>query len=462
MIAPALLEKFINHKTAKQGALNSFLFGLGFFGLGISWVFVSIHDHSDAPLWAAVAITFLFVAALSAVLAMMGALYSAITTRTKTSALSILLFPLLWVLFEWVRTWLFTGFPWLLLGYTLIDTPLQNFAPVFGVYGLSFICILIGMLFVRVFSVPRRTQTVLLGSIAALFLIGVGLKHIQWTHPVGEPKVFGLVQGNIPQETKWDPASADAHLQTFRGLTSTLRTSHIVVWPEAAFPYSLPYGRKPMLMVDRDALNAHQSLITGAVIEENSRMYTNSVIAIGEDADGRYDKYHLVPFGEFVPFHQILGSTFDWLQLPKSFTVPGAKIQAPLEVQGLHIAPLICYEVVYPELSRLHALQSDVLLTVSNDTWFGKSLGPIQHLQMARMRALENGRMLVRATNNGMTAIINANGTIRSLAPAYQATTLTGLVSAYSGRTPIMKLGHEHLLMFMAVFLGLLLIKLRS
>ncbi|MFI4957221.1 MAG: apolipoprotein N-acyltransferase [Gammaproteobacteria bacterium] len=461
MVAPALLEKCIHHKTAKQGALKTFLFGLGFFGFGVSWVFVSIHDHSDAPLWAAIAITFLFVAALSGVLAMMGALYSAISTRTKPSRLSLLIFPLLWVLFEWVRTWLLTGFPWLLLGYTLIDTPLQSFAPVFGVYGLSFICVLMGVCFVRVFSVPRRKQGILLAGIAVLFLVGVGLKHIRWTHPVGESKVFGLVQGNIPQETKWDPSAANAHLETYRGLTNTLSTSNVIVWPEAAFPYTLPYGRKPLLMVESDALRAHQSLITGVVIAENNHMYTNSVVALGVEADGRYDKYHLVPFGEFVPFHQLLGSTFDWLQLPMSFTIPGAKIQTPLEVQGMHIVPLICYEVVYPELARLRALQSSVLLTVSNDTWFGQSLGPIQHLQMARMRALENGRMLVRATNNGMTAIVNADGTIRGLAPSHQITTLTGLVSAYEGKTPIMRLGHDNLLIFLALFLGLLLIRAR-
>lgn len=457
MLAPAWLEKHIRHGSVKRSALLTFIFGLGFFGCGISWVFVSIHDHSDAPLWAAILITSLFVSALSAVLAMMGATYTALMKRWTFSYASMFIFPIVWVLFEWVRTWLFTGFPWLLLGYTLIDTPLQWFAPLFGVYGLSFLCILIGLLGWRFFEAPRRKKGPAMAIILTLFVVGFGLQGVAWTHPTGIKKIFGLVQGNIPQETKWVPSAAKQHLAIFRDLTKGLTTSHIVVWPEAAFPYTLPEGRLAMQLVDQDAIAAHQALITGVVIEENSHAYTNSIIAVGKDGDGRYDKYHLVPFGEFVPFHAWLGSTFDWLQLPKSFTMPGAEIQTPLNVQELHIAPLICYEVVYPELSRLRALESDVMLTVSNDTWFGKSLGPIQHLQMARMRALENGRWMVRATNNGLTAIIDQQGKIRQIAPSDQATTLTGVVEAYTGSTPIMRLGHDRLLIFLALFLCLIL-----
>ncbi len=456
MITPALLERSINQQGAKQGAVRSFLFGLGFFGVGISWVFVSIHDHSEAPLWAAVAITCIFIAALAGVLAMMGAIYGALTQRLRTS--SLLIFPLLWVLFEWVRTWLFTGFPWLLLGYTLIDTPLQGYAPLFGVYGLSFICVLIGVVTIKLFSMTLRQQIISTVSLSVLCIAGLYLGHVEWTRPIGEPTVFGLVQGNIPQEIKWDPASAKANLSTYRTLTHTLSTSHIVVWPEAAFPYTLPYGREPLLLIDEDARRAHQALVTGVVIADHQDRYTNSVIAIGDNADGRYDKYHLVPFGEFVPFHEWLGSTFDWLKLPMNVTEPGLKIQRPLEVQGLVITPLICYEIVYPELSRLRALDSDVLLTVSNDTWFGRSLGPLQHMQMARMRALENGRMLVRATNNGITAIVDQHGHIRHQAPSDQATTLTGVVQGYAGNTPIMRLGHHMLLIFMAVALGMIIV----
>lgn len=462
IIAPALLEKYIRTGSLRGSVLRTFCFGLGFFGFGVSWVFVSIHDHSNAPLWAALFITLLFVSALSAVLAMMGGLYTFLAKRTHPSRLFILVFPLVWVLFEWVRTWLLTGFPWLLLGYTLIDTPMQHFAPLVGVYGLSFLCVLMGMLLLRILSVPRRKQGILLVILALIAAAGVGLSHAPWTHPMGEKKVFGLVQGNIPQETKWDPTSADAHLETYRSLTRTLSTSHVVVWPEAAFPYTLPYGRAPIVQVHKEALNAHQSLLTGIVIAENKNTYTNSIVAVGENADGRYDKYHLVPFGEFIPFYQLLGSTFDWLDLPMSFTVPGAQIQPPLYVQGLAITPLICYEVVYPELARLRALDSHLLLTVSNDTWFGNSLGPVQHLQMARMRALENGRWLVRATNNGKTAIIDPQGVIRHIAPSNQATTLTGVVQGYTGSTPIMRLGHEYLLICMALLLVLIIYKLKK
>lgn len=461
MLAPAWLESRIRDSPLKQSASQTCLFGLGFFGVGISWVFVSIHDHSDAPLWAAIAITALFVTALSSVLTLMGLSYSALMRRLPTAA-RWFVFPALWVIFEWVRTWLLTGFPWLLLGYTLIDTPLQSFAPIVGVYGLSFLCLLTGMMLFNALRSTRCRKISLLAGISALFILGLLLDGVSWTHPVGDKKVVGLVQGNIPQETKWDPHAADHHLEIYRSLTRGLHTSHIVIWPEAAFPYTLPSGRTLIRLIDAEMKAAHAALITGIVIEENPRAYTNSVIAIGENAEGRYDKHHLVPFGEFVPFYDWLGATFDWLQLPKSFTVPGAWIQPALDVQGLMIAPLICYEVVYPELARLRALESDVMLTVSNDTWFGKSLGPIQHLQMARMRALENGRWMIRGTNNGLTALIDPRGKIRHIAPSDEATTLTGVVQGYQGKTPIMWIGHERLLWGMLLVLTLVLILCRK
>ncbi len=455
-LTPALLERTLFQQSPKKAAFNTFLFGFGFFSIGISWVFLSIHDYSDAPLWAAVSITLLFIAALSAVLALAGAAYSVLSKRITHTYQRILIFPIVWVLFEWVRTWLLTGFPWLLLGYTLIDTPLKGFAPIVGVYGLSFLCTMIGVTITQAFFSTRRVQLCCAISIVFILISGYMLNRVEWTHPVGEPKIFGLVQGNIPQEMKWDPNASFRHLETYRNLTKTLRTSHIIVWPEAAFPFTLPEGFEPLMYIDSDALHAQQSLLTGAIIAVNEHQYTNSLIAVGQLAEGEYDKYHLVPFGEYVPFATLLGSTFDWLQLPMSFTIPGAQIQPAIKAQGLNIGPLICYEVVYPELARLRALNSDVLLTISNDTWFGKSLGPIQHMQMARMRALENGRMLVRATNNGISAIVNKDGSIRHQAPAFRATTLTGLVQAYQGRTPIMWLSHHGIIM-MLMLLGLVL-----
>ncbi len=433
--------------TARCG----FLFGVGMFGAGTSWIYVSIHEFGAAAPALAGLLTGLFVLSVAAlmvlpVFVLYGWLNQRFAQRRWRPWQQALLFSGLWVLFEWVRSWLLTGFPWLLFGYALIDTPVAALAPLTGVYGLSLLMVTTAcLLFALV--IPARQKMSRTGNVVALAVsivcwgLAWSLDAIKWTQKSGELS-FSAVQGNIPQELKWDPEYFTSTINTYTDLSEDSWQQQLIIWPENAIP--LLYTQVTQLLAHLDALaEQHNStLVLGMPVDEYDSgevFYHNSIVAVG-NGKGRYDKQKLVPFGEYLPMQWLRG-LIEFFNLPMSDFSPGNPGQTLLEAGSVRIAPYICYEVVYPDFAAGLARQSGLLITISNDTWFGKSIGPVQHFQIARMRALETGRQMIRATNDGITALINHKGEVIATIPRFSSGVLSSTAEVREGQTPFMRFG---------------------
>ncbi len=438
------------------------LFGTGMFGAGTSWIYVSINEFgAAAPLLAAL-LTGLFVLFIAALMIMpVFLLFSWLNQRYAERKWlpwqQALLFSGLWVLFEWVRSWLLTGFPWLLFGYALLDTPFAALAPVTGVYGLSLLMVTTAcLLFALV--IPSRKKTTRTGNVIALVVVlvcwglALPLNTLEWTRKSGQLS-FSAMQGNIPQELKWDPEYFISTVKTYLTLSEGHWQQQLIVWPENAIP--LLYTEVPELLAHFKAqVEQHNStLILGMPVDEHDGgevLYRNSILALG-DGTGRYDKQKLVPFGEYLPMQWLRG-LIDFFDLPMSDFSPGDSGQTLLQAGEVPIAPYICYEVVYPDFAAELARESGLLITISNDTWFGQSIGPVQHFQMARMRALETGRQMIRATNDGITALVNQKGEVTATIPRFSRGVLSATAEVRAGLTPFMRFGS-----WPVIFLSLLM-----
>ncbi|RTQ98060.1 apolipoprotein N-acyltransferase [Halomonas nitroreducens] len=430
-IAAGLVYAGLPSLTARQAAWRGWCYGLGLFGSGASWVYVSIHDYGYTGVPLALALTTLFVAALALFFAVTLGLYR----RLIGPRLAPLTFAGAWVLGEALRTWLFTGFPWLLLGSGQVDAPLAPWAPVGGVHLLSLIVALSGALGVT--FLQRRWWAAL--PLAALWLLPLALPG-QWTRPAGEPVQVALLQGNLPQLIKWTPEGQRTAIDTYLRMTAALEADvDVVIWPEAALPMFADQAT-PVLDQARRLLPADSTLVTGILQRDDQGHYYNSVIEAAASG-GEYRKRHLVPFGEYLPLESLLRGAIAFFDLPMPAMTPGPADQAPLRVAGTRIGNAICYEIIYADLVAEQARRAEMILTVSNDTWFGASLGPLQHLQMARLRALENGRYVVRATSNGVTALIDPRGRLLQRAPQFEEATLVGEVVPMDGLTPFTRTG---------------------
>ncbi|MEQ6915940.1 apolipoprotein N-acyltransferase [Halomonas aquatica] len=430
-VAAGLVYFGIHALSPRQAALRGLCYGIGLFGTGASWVYVSIHDYGYTGVPLALFLTTLFVVGLS--------LFFAATfwgyRRLCGPRLAPFTFAGAWVLGEWLRTWLFTGFPWLLLGSAQVDSPLAPWAPVGGVYLLSLITALTGSLGVE--CLWRRRWAA--ASLAALWLVPLALP-TQWTTPVGAPVRVALLQGNLPQLIKWSPEGQRRAVDTYLALTRGLGEDvDLVVWPEAALPMFEDQA-EPILDRARTGLSEGAELLTGILQRDGSGLYYNSVVGRG-DVEGEYRKAHLVPFGEYLPLDALLRGAIDFFDLPAPAMTPGPADQAPIRAGDLVIGNAICYEIIYADLVASRAREAGVLLTVSNDTWFGASIGPLQHLQMARLRALENGRPVIRATSNGVTALIDPQGRVTARAPQFETAVLEGDVTATQGLTLFTRTG---------------------
>lgn len=438
LLAPLAFWWLLQNLTTRQTLVRGWLFGLGVFGSGASWVYVSIHEHGGTPPLLAGMMTWSFVAGLALFFALQAWIWQRWFCKTSV----LISWPALWVLMEALRSWLLTGFPWLLLGTAHLNSPFSGWAPVLGVYGVSGLSVLAGLL---VFYTLKPSQAFKHRAASLVFLLvlmaaGLGFKHQQWTQPYGEPLEIGLVQGNIPQQEKWDPIQQRQIIQQYLQLSQQLGELDLLIWPETALPL-LPRQAEPYLRRALQQAGEQAGLITGlpSRAEEQGRYY-NSLVTAGT-ARGEYHKVKLVPFGEYVPMESLLRGLIEFLDLPMSSFIPGNSHPANLQVRDTLVAPLICYEVAYAGFSARQAHQSHWLLTVSNDSWFGTSIGPLQHFEMARFRALETARPMARATNNGITALIDHQGQVITRLPQFEAAVLKGSLQPREGTTPFMQTG---------------------
>lgn len=452
VICPAILLILWCKCSSKQAFLRGLIFGIGFFGIGASWIFVSIHKFGNTSAPLAIFITSLFVLILSLYPAFQGYILARFFPKNNFNKYC-LAFPSSWALLEWIRGWLLSGFPWLFLGTSQIASPLRGLAPIIGEYGISFVVVFCSGLLVYIFFSLRSLkirQTLI--SIAVFILIWSGsdlLTKINWTQPQGQPFKVSLVQGNIPQQLKWDPAYLETTLQSYYQLTQTHWDSQVIVWPEAAVPLLLQDAKNFLDPLDQEAKKHHTTFITGIPIKDGF-FYYNGIISLGM-GHGIYYKRHLVPFGEYVPLDSLLRGLIGFFNIPMSDFSEGPFQQNNLYIDGTIIAPFVCYEIAYPNLVLSLLPQADLLLTVSNDAWFGRSFAPAQHLQIAQMRALETGRYHLFNSNTGITAIITPQGRIQASIPSFQKAVLTGNVQKLTGATPYVWIGYVPIIALITV-----------
>lgn len=454
ILSPALLLWCLLDTNKKTAFAHGLFFGCGFFGAGAYWIYISIHTFGEAPLAVSLLITTLFILALSLFTALSTYLFSCFKTNLSFRCLA--LFPSIWVLAEWLRSWVLTGFPWLFLGYSQVDTQLRAFAPVIGVYGLSFLLVFISAMLIVLLKGARKEKFAMLLLLGLVWLGTKALMHANYTNTLKPPISVSLIQGNIPQSLKWDAEQAAKTLKTYEELNRTQMRHTLIVWPEAAVPIFKSQARTYLNRLNTHLKQKDQILITGIPVDQWPNFY-NGIVMLGI-AQGEYFKIHLVPFGEYYPLKWLVSPLFDYLKIPMSDLTPGPSAQPLLDAHGLSIAPFVCYEIAYPQQVLTQAKQAELLITLTDDSWFGNSVAAAQHLEIAQLRALETQRYLLFSTNSGISAIINPNGELIAHLPMNQTGIIHGQIHAVQGLTPLMRWGYTPLAV---LILGLLLIGIR-
>ena len=363
--------------------------------------------------------------------------------------------PALWVAVEWLRGWLFSGFPWLTVGYAEIEGPLRAWAPVAGVYGVSLaVAVLAGMLLTLLLGSKLDRALAALAAVVFLALTWT-LQSKTWTTTSGEALPVALIQGAIPQSMKWRPEEQIRTMALYQLLASELKTQKLVILPEAAIPAPDDQVAEYLDELGALARARRQQLLVGILTHDPARdEYRNSLLALGEPA-GVYHKRHLVPFGEFFPVPGFVRAWMRMMSLPYEDIKPGAAHQPTLKAGLAGLAPTICYEDVFGSEQLAFLPEAQMLVNVSNDAWFGDSIAPHQHLQMARMRALETGRYMLRSTNTGITAIIDEQGNTRAIAPQFKVFVLMGMAQPFSGATPYVRAGNLPVLLTCLLLIAL-------
>jgi len=444
VIVLPLFFNSINGADVRTATKQGFIFALGWFASGISWVHVSIDQFGGLPL----AFSLLLMLLLCCYLALYPALACYLSSRfSPNKTFSLWLLPPFWMISEYLRTNVLTGFPWLSIGYSQIDGPLSSFAPLIGEVGISVLLLIIGIALINtVKGSYRRSHSLLLSIIIISTYL---LSSVSWVNPTQNTVKTALVQGNVEQSMKFEPEKEWPTMLMYLDHARENYDADIIIWPESAITAQEPTAQDFLVMADKSAALNNSAIITGILnYKFDSKAYFNSLVVLGKkesaddvghyryDHSNRYYKNHLLPIGEFVPFGEILRTIAPIFNLPYSSFTRGDYIQSNLLANGQHILPLICFEIAFPEQLAVNFTdETNILLTVSNDSWFGDSHGPHQHLEIARMRALEFGRPLLRATNNGVTAIVDHQGKIQARLPQFTEAVLKAEITLVEGKT---------------------------
>jgi apolipoprotein N-acyltransferase len=454
LIGPAALFWLWVGRSSARAFRLGWLYGIGLMGFGVFWVRISIAQFGGVEPWLAVTIAAGFALSMALYYGLVGWLGARLAGDRRAPAL-LLVFPGLWVVGEWLRGWVLTGFPWLALGYSQLDAPLGGLSAWLGVYGVSLgVALSAGLLAWMVTPACGRRYAATLG-LAVLWGGGALADRVDWTTSAGPPFVASLLQGNVEQRLKWRAEELRPTLELYVTLTDEARASRLIIWPETAVP-ALAHLVDDILLrpLDEEARAEGRDLLIGVPIEEGDGRYYNAMLALGASGRDAYYKRHLVPFGEFLPWKPALEPLLDFLEIPMSDFSAGSRQEAPLLTLAGHPAGIsICYEDAFAEEVAQALPAAAFLVNASNDAWFGDSLAPHQHLEIARMRAKETQRYLLRATNTGISAVIAPSGAILARTGLFEKAVLTAEIKPLAGATPYVRLGNAA-----AVGLALLLV----
>ena len=445
-----------NSLPLRQATISGWLFGMGLQCSGISWIFHSLHTHGSAPAYFAILLIFL----LSCYLSLYTGLAVYVVRRFIPSAVTVrllVLLPMSWILFEWLQGYIMTGFAWMQLGYTQIELPLSGYAPVFGSHAVSgLVAVSAGALVLSIKYLRASNNRALLSlavGVALLWSAGALLKMIDWTQVEGEPVRVSVIQGNIAQGEKWKLHMKQPTLDLYRELTLQQQDVDLVVWPETAVPDYL-HRVQPYLQQLRAEMKQKQAdLLLGLFVKTDGRLL-NSMVNVSNDEV--YHKRHLVPLGEYIPLRVLIEFFNRFVKIPMSDIASGAEEQELMTVAGVPAGITICFEEAFARDVIRDLPEARLLVNVSNDAWFEDSHEPHQHHAIARMRALEAGRYMIRATNTGITSLIGPHGEVIAQLPQFETAVLRGEVQPLSGATPFVRWGDWMVIMICVfVMLGL-------
>lgn len=444
ILVPALWLSLLNNKPLKEATKLGFFFGLGWFGAGISWVHVSIATFGGMPL----IFSLLLMLLLCSYLAIYPALACYLAAKLNNKHFSAWLFVPIWLFTEYLRSIMLTGFPWLSLGYSQIDSPLSAFAPVIGETGITLIMLMFAVTLMHLLL--KKKKGIHLVILSILTLTTWVISTTSWLTLTDKTVKVALIQGNIEQSMRWQPDQEWPTMLKYLDLTRANYGADLIVWPESAIPKLEPLAQEFLDLANRSAALNNTAIVTGIQnYNIKTKQYYNGLIVLGKkdknspigqytyNTHNRYYKHHLLPIGEFVPFGDLLRPLAPFFNLPMSSFSRGAYVQPNITANGLHILPLICFEIVFADqLKANFNPDTNLLLTVSNDAWFGDSHGPHQHLEITRMRALEFGRPMLRSTNNGVTAAIDYQGKVVKQIPQFKEAVLKAKLQLVHGTTP--------------------------
>ena len=450
--------------SPRAAALLGFAFGLGFFLAGTSWVYISLHTFGGMPAELTAIATLGFCAVVACYPALAGWLAVRLPRGPAAEAhlplLALAIMPACWTVGELLRGTLLGGFPWLGLGYSQVPgSPLAGYAALLGSYGVTWMAALcsgaLALLLLRLPAPSLRPVALPAAVLAIVVAGGALLRAVEWTEPAGAPLRVALLQGNVAQERKFDSETLPAIFEMY-GKMVERSDATLIILPETAFPVFLHQVDPGYLdRLARRAVDNRGDLLFGvAVADPDARAYFNSVVSVGGSPPQAYRKQHLVPFGEYLPWRPVFGWVLDVLHMPMADFSPGPERPAPLAVAGQRLAMSICYEDAFGGEMRAQLPAATLLVNVSNDAWFGESFAAEQHWQIAQMRALESGRMMLRANNTGITGIIGTDGRSLSRLAPFTTDSLTGVVQGRAGATPYVRWGELGVLLLLVLALA--------
>lgn len=447
---------FESTESIKRVFLRGYFFGIGYFGFGVTWVSISMVRFGGMSFALSIALTALLVLVLSFYVGGVGYLSRKYFSKASVLTHLLLLFPAFWVLLEWVRGWLFTGFPWIDVGYSQILSPLSSWFPIAGVYGVSLIVVVIAGCLTAMFYV-KFSQRMWLAAVVVGFLLLSGLLTIvTWAEPVGKSLKASLIQGNIPQEIKWAPSQRQPTIDLYSQLTFDNWDSDIIIWPETALPAYFHQAENFLKSLALQAEENNTSMLIGLPSAKNvdgEKSYYNSAVILDKGELQIYNKYHLVPFGEYIPFKWLLGDLLGFMNIPMANFKNSSEHQPVVSMAGMKGAVSICYEDVFGEEVINGLPAANFLINISNDAWFGDSLAPHQHLQKAQARSLETARPMLRATNNGISAVIDHKAKILATSPQFRQHVLSANFQPMQGSTLYVIVGNYLMLAVIALML---------